>query len=938
MTCTNCGTDLAPTAKFCSSCGHDLSGDAATRLSGGEQRTKLAAGPASGHATRLASGGGNKPSSSSGWLTSSDSIDHGRFAPGVILEGRYRIIGLLGKGGMGEVFRADDLRLGQPVALKFLPEALARDSVRLAQFHNEVRTARQVSHPNICRVYDIGELGPSTGSGHGHLYLSMEYVDGEDLATSLRRLGRFPEDRAVEITRQLCAGLAAAHDRGVLHRDLKPANVMLDGAGKVRLMDFGLAAAGQVEDIRAGTPAYMSPEQLEGREVTARSDIFALGLVMYELFTGRRAFTAKTINELIAQQRGHDLTLPTAIIPTIEPAVERAIVRCLEPDPKRRPASALAVSAALPGGDPLAAALAAGETPSPEMVAAAGGEGATLTPARAMTWLAVTIALMIACAALSDRVALPARVPLTKPVAVLVDRAQELRRTFGYTDRVAADAQGIRYDSDLLNWMVAQGWGADRWTRLATGRPSPIGFWYRTSPMPMIPFDDNSSVGSGDPPLLVSRMTYVGCDPAGRLTFFMAIPPQIEMPIGVTSKPVDWDAGFAAAELDMKTFAEITPEWTPRMHSDERRAWRGPLPGAADIEMHIEAAAYRGRLVYFNVLGPWSRASRENAPVPATLSQITGFIGTAVVGILPIAAGWLAFRNLRSGRADRRGAIRLTAFVFVLIMVGWAMRPHVGTGAEVERMFEAMSTALFSGVLLAVLYLAIEPFVRRTSPEMLITWTRVVSGRILDPRVGRELLIGAAAGAGTTLIEFLFNMLPGLAGQLEPLPPTPDLAALLGIRWFVPLMFDYLNWALQDGMFGTLSFVLIGFGMRKLLPRGGTRTVQTLTVLGTVLVGLAVMLRQTPFESGYFWFEIASRALSVAILVALISLFGLFATIVSFYVSNILSNMLITLDGTRLYAGAAWIVFAIVLAIAVAGLRMATRPGRNTHATSGVFD
>ena len=205
----------------------------------------------------------------------------------------------------------------------------------------------------------------------------MEYVDGEDLASSLRRIGRFPEDKAADIARQLCAGLAAAHQRGIIHRDLKPANVMLDGAGRVRVMDFGLAAIGQVEDVRAGTPAYMAPEQLLGREVTARSDIFALGLVLYELFTGRRAFAATTVAELVSQHEQLSITPPSSLVSALDPAIERAILRCLAREPDRRPSSALAVSGALPGGDPLAAALAAGETPSPEMVAAAG-EGAGL--------------------------------------------------------------------------------------------------------------------------------------------------------------------------------------------------------------------------------------------------------------------------------------------------------------------------------------------------------------------------------------------------------------------------------------------------------------------------------------------------------------------------------------------------------------------------------
>ena len=154
--------------------------------------------------------------------------------------------------------------------------------------------ARRVSHPNVCRVYDVGEVD-------GLTFLSMEYVDGEDLASLLRRIGRLVGDKALEIARQLCAGLAAAHREGVLHRDLKPANIMLDGRGRVVITDFGLASlAERVEGIEArnGTPAYMAPEQLAGQEVTARSDIYSLGLVLYEIFTGKRAFAAETLAEL----------------------------------------------------------------------------------------------------------------------------------------------------------------------------------------------------------------------------------------------------------------------------------------------------------------------------------------------------------------------------------------------------------------------------------------------------------------------------------------------------------------------------------------------------------------------------------------------------------------------------------------------------------------
>jgi serine/threonine-protein kinase len=256
---------------------------------------------------------------------SDPSAVHGRFLPGASIGERYRIVGLLGRGGMGEVYRADDLELGQSVALKFLPEKLAADPVALDRLRGEVRTARQIAHPNICRVYDIAQVD-------GHVFLSMEYVDGDDLSHVLRRLGPPGKDKAVEIARQLCLGLAAAHESKVLHRDLKPANVMLDNRGRVRITDFGLA--GLIDELeadpqRAGTPAYMAPEQLESGTVSVRSDIYSLGLLLYELFTGKRAFEGTTLEELRQSRSSESIPSMHLHNESVEPAIERVILRCL---------------------------------------------------------------------------------------------------------------------------------------------------------------------------------------------------------------------------------------------------------------------------------------------------------------------------------------------------------------------------------------------------------------------------------------------------------------------------------------------------------------------------------------------------------------------------------------------------------------------------------
>jgi len=256
------------------------------------------------------------------------------FTPGEMFAERYRMVTRIGRGGMGDVWRADDTVLDTPVALKLIAAAgpAGRD-----RFLNEVRLARQITHPAVCRVFDVGESGDL-------LFYSMEFVAGEDLATLIRRVGRLPSERVTHIARQLCGGLAAAHAQGVLHRDLKPANILVDDAGLVRITDFGIAilrtdAAGH---MLTGTPGYMAPEQrITGTTLSERTDVYALGLVLYELLVGRHPLRAGGDPSQLPPP-------PSSLVPTVHPELDRIVMRSLLPRPEDRPASAVEVARGLP--------------------------------------------------------------------------------------------------------------------------------------------------------------------------------------------------------------------------------------------------------------------------------------------------------------------------------------------------------------------------------------------------------------------------------------------------------------------------------------------------------------------------------------------------------------------------------------------------------------
>jgi hypothetical protein len=792
------------------------------------------------------------------------------FQPGAILAQRYRIVHLLGRGGMGEVYRADDLVLGQAVALKFLPAAATAGAPALSRFRNEVRTARQISHPNVCRVYDIGEA-------EGFTYLSMEYVDGEDLASLLRRIGKVPQDKALEVARQLCAGLAAAHDKGVIHRDLKPANIMLDGTGHVRITDFGLAGfADHIRDVRSGTPAYMSPEQIAGKGITLRSDIYALGIVLHELLTGTRPPLESGKAEL-------------------DPEVRPVIQRCLEPDPQLRPTSALQVSAALPGGDPLAAALARGETPGPELVANAGPV-VGLRPLVAITCLAVMIVGIGLLCVLRQRHDLINQIPMENSSEVLGAKARDIGKTFGYTERPVDTFFAWQYDTDYFQYASEKKNASAGDPRFYAPYPPAVYFWYRQSPH----YPTNSDIAyeqySFNRDTLEPGMQAVALDSEGRLLEFQARPPAVAH-TDYRPGAFDWYKLFAAAGLDSAAFKAVQPELTPASAFDAQAAWTGSVQG--DRNLRVEAAAYQGRPVSFRVLGPWTRPSE---PPPVLFGSLSTPMFVVGILALPAAAGLLAWRNARMGRGDRRGAFRLAAFLFLFSVLGnLAAAHHVPTATEFALLFAALRYAAAFAGLGWVLYMAFEPQLRRRAPESLISWNRLLAGRFRDAMVGGHLLVGVALGVLILCVADACAPLPFLSASAPKLPGSNALFFSGFSLWCGELI---------AGIAGGLSFALI-LNLISILVRRRW--------LGVLVFDLLMTLLLAPGYGALSFETLVHPAVGLLIVAIALTRFGVLATVASVYTRFILQDFPLTTNWSAWYEHATLLGLATVAGLAIFG-------------------
>jgi hypothetical protein len=697
-----------------------------------------------------------------------------QFAPGTIIAGRYRIASLLGSGGMGEVYRADDTKLDQPVALKFLPARLARDPVLLGRLHDEVRLGRQIAHPNVCGIYDIVDW-------QGSHFVAMEYVDGEDLSKLLRRIGRLAHDKAVDIARGIAAGLSAAHAKGILHRDLKPANVMIDSRGDARIMDFGLALSDDEDDgTIAGTPAYMAPEQLEGRQATVQSDLYALGLVMYELFTGKRTHNARTLPERV-RELSSEITTPSSLVRDLDPAVERIILRCLANDSGQRPRSARDVILALPGGDPLAAAMAAGETPSPRIVAAAGSEG-SLRPAVAWSLLggiAVLLALMLVLAGRGR----PLQTwGLGKTPEEQQVRATELLRRLGLPEQPFR-ITGFEEKTTYQAWVYVNDHSAAKWERFRRGLPR-VTFWLREEPRPLIDYRPGTfPIADRTEPRQGPGASAIEIDSRGRLISLQATASESWKP-----RRLDWKELLDVAGLGGARLLPAEPRLLPPSFGDARAAWSGKHPEDG-TPIRVEAAAWHGVPVMFRITAPWDEKDLRGQ-VPFGGGGFTSFMLFLVFAALAFGAV-LAWRNLRLRRGDRQAAIHIGVAMFLFNAIPkLIMAEHEPVLAhELSILASVVAQALLWPVLFALLYIAVEPYVRRRWPDRLISWARLVSGRWRDPMVGRDVLIGLAAGLAHCVIAS-YTPAIGAFATGEPAPPfSGDIAGLAipgsGIAHFI---------------------------------------------------------------------------------------------------------------------------------------------------------
>jgi serine/threonine-protein kinase len=554
--------------------------------------------------------------------------------------------------------------------------------------------------------------------------------------------------------------------------------------------------------------------------------------------------------------------------------------------------------------------LAAGETPSPELVAAAG-EGAGFSRVAAWSMLGAIVAGLIATLGLALRDSSFERIRPEYSRDVLTQKAREAIAQLGYPSRPRDYAVGFEWNDLLIQQIARTDGPSPQWDRILTERPSPLQFWYRQSNEPLIAstFHDDlltpGIVDRADPPPISSDMIQVNVDHQGRLTYFEVIPPQ-RLSSPVTTAAVDWAPLFRLAGLEPSTLQPAEPVWTFLAASDTRAAWTGQWPGSGR-PLRVEAAGFGGRPVAFMLMGEWQKPWRMADETDAETTTYLLLLVALTVVILAGAA-ILARRNIGEGRGDRRGAARLAVYVSAVLMVLWVCQVHVtGTLGIFALFLLALCTSIFYGVLMWTVYLALEPFVRRHWPRVLVSWTNVLTGHVSDAVVGRDVLIGVALGVWIALVLRAIAAINSDGSINFP----GEVELLLGLRRTIAIV-------LQEGLYAirnVLLYFFVLFVLRMTLRRQWAAILAfmafftLLNALGNERALLGGVIGAIYFGSAAF---------------VIVRFGGLLAFVVGNFVQSLLFDVIPTLDSSAWYTGSNVFILAVVVGLTIWAFYTAT--------------
>jgi serine/threonine-protein kinase len=495
---------------------------------------------------------------------------------------------------------------------------------------------------------------------------------------------------------------------------------------------------------------------------------------------------------------------------------------------------------------------------------------------------------------------------------VLTQKSREIIARLGYEGRPADSAFSLRTDNDFQDY-VEKNDKPPHWDAVLAARPSLLQYWYRQSPDSMLASDfrDNlltpGIVTRHDPPTVLSGMINLELDPQGRLTYFQAMPPQKQQiqvedkKEAATEAVFDWNILFSAAGLDPTRLQPAQPTWTSLAASDTRVAWTGNWPGTTR-PLRVEAASFQGKPVFFSLIGDWTKPERMLSTEKKSLGERAArIIGLLVLGSIVVGSALLARRNYRQGRGDRAGALRLASVMFLLEIGLFLCRSHFATiGDTIGLFILQVSTALFISGTTWMLYLALEPWVRRHWPKTIISWSRLLSAGARDPLVGRDILFGVLLGVVWILI-FQIRYIPMM--RMGAAPALFSTEALMGGREALGAWLQQWPQSIQT----TLVFFFLLFGLKVLLRKEW--------IAGIVLVAIFALPRG--FSSTYMAVEIPAQILVYAIAVLIVLRFGLIPLACAVFTINLMANVPFSSDFSAWYMTTS--ILALLSVVALAG-------------------